>query len=186
MQPLTSADPIADAGRVTAHRGTSLWPWRGWHAVVVGDEVAGVYFDPADALRAVLAMPANTDAVGMFRIGGPSAVAVPPADGPASLGGPVPPPADPVPAPASAEPWTPTCHELIRRSASACEGSIERLAATDGARRRTLAAIDQSRAAVAESHRILAALARPVRSTARPRPAGRPPRSGKPFAMALG
>ena len=151
---MSTAGSCDEHERVTGDAGCdhpapdSLWPWAGWHAVVVDGQVTGVHFDAAAAVGAALAVSGSPASVSVFRIGGPDAVAVPPADGG-------------LPAVVLAErrpdhPDRIECDDLLRQNRALLAESRDRLAQTHRRRREWLSAVDQSQAALADSVRLLA------------------------------
>ncbi len=76
--PSVVTDELSEAERAYRRMAPTLWPWAGWHAVLVGTRLVGVFDDPEAAVRAALS--ARGDAL-IRRIGPASAVAVRSADG---------------------------------------------------------------------------------------------------------
>ncbi len=80
--PPTLADPVVfdAAEREYRRHAPHLWPWAGWHAVIVGDRFAGVFPTRDAALLAAATAVGRADVL-VRRIGPRSAVPVPAADG---------------------------------------------------------------------------------------------------------
>ncbi len=80
LQFTAPRNPVDSAEREYRRHAPHLWPWAGWHAVVVGGRFVGVFATVADAVTAATRTPGTVDVL-VRRIGPRTAIPTPSADG---------------------------------------------------------------------------------------------------------